>query len=213
MTNVQRMHGDLERSGENDRRRLESQIQMLETQTQDLRSQLNQERDSVRHLTLQKDLDLKELRVRIDKSTVDLASTRESLIRAETSKKHLEERVDELSRQLQGNEEKLSVYERRGPGSSDIPPQSNPDLSRDQQLEAEIAELRSELKITQVDLTNARSHVQQFQEISQANEAALASLNQTYDEYRATTEAQLTLREVCNPLLTTFKAPDLVLSF
>lgn len=33
MTNVQKMHNDLERSGENDRRRLESQMQMLETQT------------------------------------------------------------------------------------------------------------------------------------------------------------------------------------
>ena len=95
-----------------------------------MRSQLHQERDSVRHLTLQKDLELKELRVRVDKSTVDLASTRESLIRAETSKKHLEERVDELSRQLRGNE-KLSVYERRGPKPSNIPPQSNPGLSRD----------------------------------------------------------------------------------
>lgn len=33
MSNVQRMHNDLERSGENDRRRLESQMQMLENQT------------------------------------------------------------------------------------------------------------------------------------------------------------------------------------
>lgn len=32
MSNVQKMHNDLERSGENDRRRLESQIQMLEDQ-------------------------------------------------------------------------------------------------------------------------------------------------------------------------------------
>ena len=33
MANIQRMHGDLVRSGENDRRRLESQLQMLEGQT------------------------------------------------------------------------------------------------------------------------------------------------------------------------------------
>ena len=33
MANVQKMHNDLERSGENDRRRLESQIQMHEGQT------------------------------------------------------------------------------------------------------------------------------------------------------------------------------------
>jgi nucleoprotein TPR len=33
MGNVQKMHNDLERSGENDRRRLEGQLQMLENQT------------------------------------------------------------------------------------------------------------------------------------------------------------------------------------
>ncbi len=32
MGSVQRMHNDLERSGENDRRRLESQLQLLEAQ-------------------------------------------------------------------------------------------------------------------------------------------------------------------------------------
>lgn len=35
--------------------------------SQDLRSQLTQERDSARHAALQKDLELKELRTRIDK--------------------------------------------------------------------------------------------------------------------------------------------------
>jgi nucleoprotein TPR len=35
MVNVQKMHNDLERSGENDRRRLENQLQMLEGQTYD----------------------------------------------------------------------------------------------------------------------------------------------------------------------------------
>lgn len=33
MTNIQRMHQDLEQSGENDRRRLENQTTMLENQT------------------------------------------------------------------------------------------------------------------------------------------------------------------------------------
>ena len=68
MTNIQRMHGDLERSGENDRRRLEGQLQMLEGQTQDLRTQLSRERDTVRHLTLQKELEAKELQTRLDKA-------------------------------------------------------------------------------------------------------------------------------------------------
>lgn len=70
----------------------------------------------------------------------EFSKTRESLIEAQTSRKHLEEKVDDLTRQLKGNEEKLSVYERR-PGSTGatLPDQ---EASREQHLEAEVAELR-----------------------------------------------------------------------
>ena len=47
-----------------------------------------------------------------------------------------------------------------------------------------------------MDLATAKRHVQQFQDISQASEAALVTLTNTFDEYKATTEAQLTDREV-----------------
>ncbi|KAI0693206.1 hypothetical protein BC835DRAFT_1276339 [Cytidiella melzeri] len=195
MTNVQRMHHDLERSGENDRRRLESQIAMLENQTQELRAHLSQERDATRHTTLSKDLELKELRNRIDKTNEEFAKSRELLAVAETSKKHLDDQVEQLTRQLRGNEEKLAVYERRATGAAGSTHQMDEDLPREQQLEAEVAELRSALKVAEVDLAAARSHVQQFQEISQANEAALAALNATHDEYTASNEAQIAKHE------------------
>ncbi|KAF5333006.1 hypothetical protein D9758_015176 [Tetrapyrgos nigripes] len=194
MNNVQKMHNDLERSGENDRRRLESQLQLMENQAQDLRVQLTQERDAVRNITLQKDIEVRELQNRVEKSAQELAKTRESLVMAETSKTHLEERIGDLNKHLQGNEEKLAVYERRpgaignaGPSATSV----SQDMSREQQLEAEVAELRSALKVAELDLATARSHVQQFKEISQANETALSDLNNTFDEYKASTEAQI----------------------
>jgi hypothetical protein len=54
------------------------------------------------------------------------------------------------------------------------------------------------LKVAEVDLAAARNHIQQFKEISQASEEALASLNSTHDEYKSTTEAQLTASYVCS---------------
>ena len=48
-----------------------------------------------------------------------------------------------------------------------------------------------------MDLAAAKGHVQQYQEISQANEAALSSLNTTYDEYKTSTEAEIAKHEVC----------------
>jgi hypothetical protein len=55
---------------------------------------------------------------------------------------------------------------------------------------------RATLKVAKMDLATATSHVQQFQDISQASESALATLNATYDEYKASTEAQIARLEV-----------------
>lgn len=51
--------------------------------------------------------------------------------------------MEQLTRQLQGNEEKLAVYERRSSTVNGVAQHMNQDLSREQQLEAEVAELRS----------------------------------------------------------------------
>jgi nucleoprotein TPR len=59
--------------------------------------------------------------------------------------------------------------------------------------------LRSSLKVAELDLATSRGHVQQFKEISQASEEALANLNSTYDEYKASTEAQIARHEVRLP--------------
>ena len=71
----------------------------------------------------------------------ELSKAREGLVGAETSKKHLEERVGDLSKQLQGQHEKLAVYERRPDATGTTQP-IPVDMSREQQLEAEVAELR-----------------------------------------------------------------------
>ncbi|OBZ68761.1 Nucleoprotein TPR [Grifola frondosa] len=190
MANVQKMHNDLERSGENDRRRLESQMQMLENQTHDLRSQLNQERESVRRLTLQKDIEFKQLHERIDKSTQELSKTREALIGAETSKKHLEERVEQLTRQLQGNEEKLAVYERRASGVNGIAQRTDEDMTREQQLETEVADLRSALKVaedsTEAELARRKSDYDALQQKLQSTEQQLAQLTEKHSELERT---------------------------
>ena len=54
----------------------------------------------------------------------------------------------------------------------------------------------SALKVAQVDLASARNHMQQFQEISQANDAALNALNTTHDQYKSDVEAQISKHEV-----------------
>ncbi|KAL5524681.1 MLP1_8 [Sanghuangporus sanghuang] len=195
IANVQKMHNDIDKANGSDRRRFESQIHNLEGQAQDLRTQLSRERDTVRQISLQKDIEVQELRTKVDRSVENLSKARESLVEADTSRKHLQERVDELVKQVQMNEEKIAVYERRTSsvtvttGDASRPPAGED--SSEQELKVEVAELRAALKAAEVDLAAARSHVQQFQEISQASEAALQSLSATHDEYKASTEAQI----------------------
>ena len=129
--------------------------------------------------------------------------------------------MEEFSRKLQGDAEKLAVYERRSLGGVNGSSVASHHVgasggSREEQLEAEVAELRyvcgsfvlhapsltwvptsAELKVAEVDLQSAHKHIQQFKEISQANEEALASLNTTHDEYKSTTESQLATSWVC----------------
>lgn len=49
--------------------------------------------------------------------------------------------MEDLTRQLQGNDEKLAVYERRS-SIGGLAHHMDQDLTREQQLEGEVAELR-----------------------------------------------------------------------
>ena len=63
---------------------------------------------------------------------------------AETDRKHLQERVNDLTKQVRTSEEKLSVYERRT-GSTSVGGTvavSSSDSEDAQQLRSELAELR-----------------------------------------------------------------------
>ena len=74
--------------------------------------------------------------------TQDLSKTRESLVAAETSQVHLQQRADDLSRQLEASLEKLSVYERRPSATTSSLVPSVEGRSREEILEAEVAELK-----------------------------------------------------------------------
>ncbi|TRM58157.1 hypothetical protein BD626DRAFT_410863 [Schizophyllum amplum] len=189
--NMQKMNAALEGAERGERSRLESEVRMLEAQTKDLREQVSQERDALRQTALQKDLEQRELQSRLERAAQEQAKTREGLVAAETSKKHLEERVGDLTRELQGNLEKLAVYERHGTGTP-----TTAALSGDAEgLQAEVAELRSKLKVAEVDLEAARKHAEQYREISAANESALSDLNATFDDFKASTENQIATQE------------------
>ncbi|KAG9002479.1 hypothetical protein FRB94_003839 [Tulasnella sp. JGI-2019a] len=189
LRDTQTVQSDAHRAAETDRRRLESQLQSSDGQMQDLRNQLSKELDRSRHLSMQREAEVRELHTKIEMATREVSTTREQLIVAQTNEKHLTARVEDLVRTLEGLNEKLGVYERRpstvnGAGGSR-------DISSAEELQKEVAELRSALKTAEIDLETAQGHVAQFQNISSTSEQALADLQATYDEYKLTTDAEL----------------------
>lgn len=66
----------------------------------------------------------------------ELSSTREQLIVAQTNEKHLTVRIDDLTRTIQGSQEKLAVYERG------VTATGAHDISSPEELKREVAELR-----------------------------------------------------------------------
>jgi nucleoprotein TPR len=71
-----------------------------------------------------------------------------SLVKAETSKTYLEQRVEDLSRKLQGDAEKLAVYERRSSAVNGATHQTSAEGgSQGQQLEVEVADLQQVARV------------------------------------------------------------------
>lgn len=66
----------------------------------------------------------------------EVSATREQLIVAQTNEKHLNFRIEDLSRSVQGSSEKLAIYERGVTGSG------SHDISSPEELKREVAELR-----------------------------------------------------------------------
>ena len=141
----------------------------------------------------------------------ELASTRESLVAAEVSQKHLQSRADELSKQLQVLQEKLLVYERRPSGhaaSATTISAATGDVDVDQ-LRGEVAELSATLKATQVDLERAKIDVAQYQAISQASETTLSEMIATHDLEKKSSEEFVTSLQVSHDAQTVWQ-PNLI---
>ena len=196
MRNLQAMHNELEKSGSEARSRLEEQVTRTQRDLQSAKDRLSQETENARQAALRRELESKEYQERLDKLNTEYHEAREALINAKNSASRSEERADSLARQVAAYEEKLAVYEGRRTQSG-----GDSSLSREQQLESQVAELRGELSRAKKEVEQADKHVEQYKAIAQANEETLAEVNATYDEYKKNMEATIAQKDVSCPLI------------
>lgn len=179
----------------------------------DMREKLNQAEDNNRQLALRKEIESKTFQERIDKlvsctafnprfeRTLLNASlvfqdlgilfySRNSRRRSNVSRtpRTTSSRPRSPNRGKGGEARNLrrSIIDGRGEAGRTV----------EEQLQVTVAELRAELRSTKDELERAQKHVKQYQAIAETEGDSLRELTATYEEYKSSTEASLTEKDV-----------------
>lgn len=193
IANQQTLQNERELSESETRRRLQTQVESLESELNSTKRKLNDEVEESKKAQLRKEYDSQQNQKRIDELATSLSQAREELVAAQTSRDHLQARVDELNIELKSAEERVELLHPRPtprPGTN-IQNTDGADanaedesLSREQELGIELSELKRDLELAKSELENAKHQAEQFKSISQSSEEELQSLNATLDECR-----------------------------
>ncbi len=193
--NLQNLINEREHSDSEIRRRLQAQVETLESELQTTKRRLDSEVEDGKKSALRWEYEHQQSQKRIDDLVASLGSVREEFIAAQTTRDHLQARVNELVIELQSAEERVQVLQPRptprprtnktGQGDNEVSDDGEPAVSREQELAIEVSEIKRDLGLAKKELDNAREQVDQYKAISQSTEEELHSLNETQDQYRA----------------------------
>lgn len=186
-TDFQSLLNEREQSDRDGRRRLQIQVDTMESELQATKRKLSDEVDDAKRAALRHEFESKQSQSRIDDLVTSLGSVREEMVAAKTARDNLQARVDEMTIELRSAEEQLEVLRQSSAqvaGENGDKDGRSTDPNREQELAVQVSELKRDLEITQRDLTNAKAQVNQYKAISQSAEEELQSLNETQDQYR-----------------------------
>ncbi|KAL1621757.1 Protein mlp1 [Diplodia seriata] len=188
IADLQNLQNERELADSENRRRLQTRIDSLESELQTLKRKLDDEVEEGKRAALRREYESEQSRTRIDDLVKSLGNTREELVAAKTQRDQLQARVDELRIELRNAEEKaVALAPRPTPRRESIVQNGeaeSSDLSHEQELAVEVADLKRDLEIARNELEAAKTHVEQYKNIAQASEEELQSINETHDQYR-----------------------------
>ncbi|KAH8435308.1 putative filament-forming protein (Tpr/p270) [Aspergillus melleus] len=187
----EREHNESERT-----RRLEHNVESLETELQSTKRKLNDEVEESRKATLRREYEQEQSQKRIDDLVTSLGSVREELVATKTTRDHLQSRVDELTVELRSAEERIQVVQSKPSAPAPVAEQpetteengQSSDLTREQELGLQVAELKRDLDLAKGELEHAKEQVEDYKAISQATEERLQSVTDTNEQYREDTD-------------------------
>lgn len=187
LSNLQTMQNERERQENESRRRSLQETERLEKEVQTLKSKLTEESEETKRLSARREYESQDLRERIDKLNAELSLAKERLASATTARDQLQARVEEQGIMLKSSEEKLIAMSK--PGSAQ-------DVSHEQQLGVEVAELKKTLELTKNELREAKEYAEKMKEISATAEEALQEMNTAHDSFKQSIDQQLAEKEV-----------------
>ncbi|KAL9057915.1 MAG: hypothetical protein Q9162_002042 [Coniocarpon cinnabarinum] len=186
IANTQKLSSEREASYEDQRRRLQGQVDALEAENRVVKQKLDEELDSSKNASLRREYDTEQNQIRIDDLMKSLSATKEELTAAKTVRDQLQARVEELKIELRNAQEHAQALQPRPtarPGTA-ATSSDEASLNREQELSIEVADLRRELELIKTEHESAKEQVEQYKGISASSEEALSNLESTFEEYR-----------------------------
>lgn len=190
IADLQNLQNERELAESESRRRLQSRAETLESELERTKRKLESEIEESKRAALRREYDQEQSRTRIDDLVKSLSNTREELVAAKTTRDQLQARVDELKIELRSAEERVAALQPKpattdqAEANGDAVQNGEGSLSREQELELEVSELKRDLELARGELEGAKAQIEQYKAIAQSTEEELQSMNETNDQYR-----------------------------
>ncbi|RMZ87231.1 hypothetical protein DV736_g5540, partial [Chaetothyriales sp. CBS 134916] len=186
--NLQNLLNEREQADSETRRRLQSQVESLETELQTAKRKLNEEEEDYRKTSLRREYEQEQSQKKIDDLFTSLGSVREELASAKTGRDHLEARVSELTVELRSAEERIEVLNRPTEATNESAGDS---VSAEQALGLQVSELKRDIELKDAEIERLNEQIEVYKGISQSSEERLQELSETNDQYREETNTEL----------------------
>ena len=203
LSNQQSLQNERELGEAETKRRLQNQVDTLESELTSTKRKLESEREESRKTQLRREFDVQQSQKRIDDLTSSLGQLKQENVALKTSRDHLQARVDELTVEVRSAEERTQrlrpIPTPRGPlqGSTE---QAGGDDGEDseariQELEGEVSELKNSLELANVHLENAKQQGEEYKRLSQEVEEELSNFTTSQEQYREEMDAAIGSRD------------------
>ncbi|EOO03724.1 putative filament-forming protein [Phaeoacremonium minimum UCRPA7] len=180
------------------RRRLQGQIDSLETELKTTKRKLAEEVEESKKVQLRKEFDAQQNQSRIDDLVTQINKLKQDLTAAQTSKDHLQARVDELTVEVRNAHERAERLQPRPtprPGTGGPAQVDEETEAQIQELINEVSDVKRDLDLATTHLESAKAQVEQYKDLAKAMEEELTSVNATQDEYREEVDAALAAKD------------------